>query len=104
LNDKNAIREALWVVAMACIALLLIVELYLSSTTMAAHLETGNGIISNSFWVFVAASLSACALVPYLLRDSKPKDFKIIAIVLTAIAPAAAVIFIALNLWRVTHS
>ena len=49
--------------------------------------------------MLVSVCLGLCALVPYLLKDAKPMDLKIIAILLTGIAPGALIGFVLFSLW-----
>jgi len=104
MDNKEELKEAFWIVAMACIGLLVIVDLHLSSTVMGEYLETGSATIPFSFWAFVALTLAVSAVIPMLLKDSKSMELRVIAVLLTSIAPAVATIFIALNLWQVTHA
>lgn len=103
MDEKNELKEAFWIVAMAAIGLLLIVDLHLSSKVMAVFLEEGRATIPISFWAFLAATLVVCALIPLLLKDSKSMELRVVAVLLTSIAPAIGAILIALNLWQVTH-
>jgi len=99
----NDHKEALWVVAMAGIGLLFLVILYQMGQVMAAHAETGQARISGTMWASVGTALSLCALIPYLLKDSKGLPFKVIAIVMTSIAPAVTILFIVANLLQLTQ-
>lgn len=100
MNDR---KEALWFAVVSGIGMLFIIILIESSEAVAAYAETQAGSIPGSYWALVCIFLSLCALVPYLLYNSKPMDFRISAIVLTAIVPAATVVFITLKLWSVMH-
>jgi len=99
----NDSKEALWVVAMAGIGLLFLVILYQMGQVMAAHAETGQARISETMWAGVAVALSLCAIIPYLLKDSKGLPFKVTAIVMTSITPAVTILFIVANLWHLTQ-
>jgi hypothetical protein len=101
-SDKTDIKEALWVTAMAVIGLLFLIVFRESGEVMATYAETGEVEISIVYWLLVAAFVFLCALIPVLLRDSEPL-FKVIAIALTAIAPAVTMAFVVANLWRLTH-
>lgn len=97
MNDK---KEAAWFAAVSIIGLLVLAILYQSSEIIAAHAGTADTGIPVIFWLSVVACLGLCALVPYLLKDSRPMDFKIIAILLTSVAPAVLIVFIVFSLWR----
>jgi amino acid transporter len=96
-NDK---KEAAWFAVVACIAMLVLVILYLSGPIIGAHIGMEETSTPGIYWVLVVVCLGLCALVPYLLKDSRPMDFKIIGILLTAVAPAAIIGFILFSLWR----
>jgi len=99
----NDMKEALWVVAMAGIGMLFVIIFYQSGQVIAEYTEMGEASISGTFWVCVAVALSLCAMVPYLLKDSKGLPFKLIAILLTAITPAVTVVLVVANVWQVIH-
>jgi hypothetical protein len=101
-SDKNDIKEALRFTVMAGIGLLFIIVLYQSGEVMATYTETGEGKVPVGYWPLVTVFLFLCALIPVLLRGSEPM-FKVIAISLTAIAPALAIAFVVANLWQFTH-
>ena len=97
MNDK---KEAVWFAVISIIALLIVVILHLSSGIIEAHAATQEASTPVVFWVLVVACLGLCALVPYLLKDSSPVEFKIIAILLTAVGPAVVIGFVLFALWR----
>lgn len=99
MNDK---KEAIWFGVVAGIALLVLVILYESSGIIGAQAGTEEASTPGVYWVLVMICLSLCALVPYLLNDSRPLDFKIIAILLTGVAPAVLVGFVLFSVWRST--
>lgn len=101
MNDK---KEAVWFATVAAIAWLVLVILYQSSQIIGAYAGTGDASIPGTYWLSVAVCLALCALVPYLLKDSKPADFKIIAIVLTSAAPAIVIAFALFSVWRAVSS
>ena len=84
----------------AGIALLVLVILYQSGEIIAARAVTEGVSIPGVYWIAVVACLSLCGLVPYLLKDSDPMDFRIIAILLTAVAPAVLIGYLLFSLWR----
>ena len=100
MNDN---KEALWVVAMAGIGLLFLVILYQMGQVMAAYTETGQARISGAMWACVGVALFLCAMIPYLLKDSKGLPFKVTAIVMTSIAPTVTILFIVANLLQLTQ-
>lgn len=102
MSDRTDIKEALWVTAMAGIGLLFLIVFYQSGQVMSTYAQTGQGEISLVYWLLVAAFLFLCTLVPVLLKDSEPL-FKVIAILLTAIAPAVTMVLVVANLWYLTH-
>ena len=97
MNDK---KEAAWFAVISVIAMLVLIILYQSGGTIEAHMGTEETSIPVVYWVLVVVCLGLCALVPFLLKDSTPMDFKIIAILLTAVAPAVLIGFILFSLWR----
>ena len=101
MNDK---KEAVWFAVVSIIALLVLVILHLSGEIIGARAGAGAEEVSipSVYWVFVVVCLSLCALVPYLLKESTPLDFKIIATLLTALAPAVLIGFVLFSLWRST--
>jgi hypothetical protein len=96
-NDK---KEAVWFAVVSAIALLVLVILHQSGEIIGARAAVEEASIPIVYWVLVVVCLSLCALVPYLLKESKPLDFKIIATLLTALAPAVLVGFVLFSLWR----
>lgn len=100
MNDK---KEAIWLVVVTGIGMLFLIIFQESNTLMTAYTETGEGEISGVLWALTALHLALCALVPYLLSKSEPLDFKISAILLTSVAPAAGTVFVVLNVWHVTY-
>lgn len=101
MNEK---KEAVWFAAVAAIAWLVLVILYQSSVIIGAYAGTENASIPGIYWLSVAVCLALCALVPYLLKDSRPIDFKIIAILLTSVAPAIVIVFVLFSLWQSVSS
>jgi len=101
-QSGNDIREAIWFAVVACIAMLVLVILYQSGPIIGLHAGTDDATTPGVYWFLIAVCLSLCAIVPYLLKNSKPADFKIIAILLTAAAPAAIIAFVLFSLWRAT--
>ena len=99
MNDK---KEAIWFAVVAGIALLVLAILHQSSGVIGAHTGTEEASTPGVYWILVVTCLSLCALVPYLLKDSRPLDFKIIAILLTGVAPAVLIGFVLFSLWRST--
>jgi len=97
MNDK---KEAIWFGVVAGIGLLVLIILYQSSGIIGLHAGTGQASNPGIFWVVVVLCLSLCALVPYLLKESTPRDFKIIAILLTSVAPAVLIGFVLFSLWN----
>jgi hypothetical protein len=98
-NDK---KEAIWFGVVAVIALLVLIILHQSSGVIGAHTGTEEASTPGVFWVLVVTCLSLCALVPYLLKNSSPLDFKIIAILLTGVVPAILIGFVLFSVWRST--
>jgi len=96
-NDK---KEAAWFAVVAGIALLVLVILYQSGEIIAARAMKEGVSIPGVFWISVVACLSLCGLVPYLLKDSQPMEFRIIAILLTAMAPVILIGYLLFSLWR----
>jgi hypothetical protein len=96
-NDK---KEAAWFAVVSVIALLILVILHQSGEIIGARAGMEEVSVPVVYWVFVVACLGLCALVPYLLRESTPLDFKIIAILLTALAPVVLIGFVLFSLWR----
>ena len=96
-NDK---KEAVWFAVVSVIALLILVILHQSGEIIGARAGLEEVSVPVVYWVVVVSCLGLCALVPYLLRESTPLDFKIIAILLTALAPAILVAFVLFSLWR----
>lgn len=88
---------------MAGIGILFLIILYQSGQVMAAYDESGQGNISVLYWVLVFAILALCALIPILLRDSEPMEFKVLAILFTAIVPVVALAFVVGNVWYLLH-
>jgi len=103
MDPRREIKEAFWIVAMAAIGLLFIVVMHQSSTVMERVEASGSGTIPGAFWVTVTVALVLCALIPWLVNESREGGVRIIAILLTAVAPAGTILFVAWNLWRVTH-
>ncbi len=99
MNDK---KEAIWFAVVAGIALLVLVILHQSSGVIGAYTGTKEASTPGVYWVLVVTCLSLCALVPYLLKNSSPLDFKIIAVLLTGVAPAVLIGFVLFSLWRST--
>lgn len=99
MNDK---KEALWFAVLAGIGMLFLLLFYVTDRITAAHLATGESSIPVLYWLLVAIPLLLCSLVPFLLRGSEV-FFRINAIVLTAILPAVAIVFLACNLWYTMH-
>lgn len=97
MNDK---KEAAWFAAVSVIAVLVLIILYQSGEIIAARAVTEGVGIPGVFWISAVACLSLCGLVPYLLKDSEPMDFRIIAILLTAVAPAILIGYLLYSLWR----
>ena len=97
MNEKN---EAVWFAVVAGIALLVLIILHQSGEIIGAYAAIEEASIPGVYWLFVAICLDLCALVPYLLKESRPMDFKIIAILLTAVAPTVLIGFILFSLWR----
>jgi Na+/alanine symporter len=97
INDK---KEAVWFAAVAIIALLVLIILFQSNNIIEAYEKAGSASIPGTFWLIVGICSSLCALVPYLLKESKPIDFRIIGIVLTGVAPATLIVFVLFSLWR----
>ncbi len=97
MNDK---KEAAWFAVISVIAMLVLIILYQSGGIIEAHMGTEETSTPVVYWVLVVVCLCLCALVPFLLKDSTPMDFKIIAILLTAVAPAVLIGFILFSLWR----
>ena len=95
MNDKY---EAVWFAVLAGIGMLFLLLFHVTGRITAAHLATGESSIPVLYWLLVAVSLLLCALVPFLLRGSE-LFFRINAIVLTALLPAVAIVFVASNLW-----
>ncbi len=92
------IREALWVAAMACMGLLLLVLLHQSSDVMEETAKSGERKIPVSFWVSATSFLVVNISVFPLLKDSRPVGFKLLAYILTGIAPTVVLLFVVLNL------
>jgi len=99
--DLRAVREAMWVSCMAAIGILVLLLLHLSGKVMARQAALGEATIPTGFWLVVVALLALCALVPWLLRDSQPPSFRVLATLLTALIPAAVTLFLVVNLWIV---
>jgi len=99
MNDK---KEAVWFAVLAGIGILFLLLFYVTGRITAAHLATGKSSIPVLYWLLVAIPLLLCALVPILLRGSE-LFFRINAIVLTAVLPAVAIVFLACNLWYAMH-
>lgn len=97
MNEK---KEAIWFAVVAAIGVLVLVILYQSSGIIEAYSGAEGAHTPAFYWVLVSLCLGLCALVPYLLSNSKPMDFKIIAILLTAVAPAVVIGFVLFSLWR----
>lgn len=97
MNDK---KEAAWFAVVAGIALLVLVILYQSGEIIAARAVTEGVSIPGVFWISLVACVSLCGLVPYLLKESKPMDFRILAILLTAVAPMILIGYLLFSLWR----
>ena len=97
MNEK---KEAIWFAVVAAIAVLVLVILYQSSEIIEAHSGAEEAHTPGFYWLLVSVCLGLCALVPYLLNNSRPMDFKIIAILLTAVAPAVLIVFVLFSLWR----
>jgi preprotein translocase subunit SecG len=101
-TDKNRksleIKEALWVLSMACIGLLFVVLLHQSGGIMAEFSRSGDSTIPFSFWILVTVLLFFCVSVFVLLKSSESKDFKFTAMLLTGVVPIVAVLFIVINL------
>lgn len=103
MDARRQIKEAFWIVAMAVIGLLFIVVMHQSSTVMETVEATGRGTIPGAFWVTVTIALALCALIPWLVSEAREGGVRVIAILLTSVAPAGTILFVAWNLWRVTH-
>ncbi len=101
MTDLRAVREAMWVACMAAIGLLVLLLLHQSGEVMARFAATGRATIPVGPWVVATLSLTLCALIPWLLRDSQPRGFRVLAILFTALVPAALVVFLVANLWVV---
>ncbi len=99
MNDK---KEAIWFGVVAGIAMLVLVILHQSSGFIGAQAGTEEASIPGVYWVLVVTCLSLCALVSYLLKNSSPLDFKIIAVLLTGVAPAVLIGFVLFSVWRST--
>jgi hypothetical protein len=102
MTDLRAVREALWVACMAAIGLLVLLLLHLSGKIMVQVEAAGQAPITPGFWFVVALTLGLSALIPWLLRDSQPVGFRVLAVLFTALAPALLVLFLVVNLWVVT--
>lgn len=100
MNDK---KEAIWFVVVTCIGMLFLIIFQESNALMTSYTKTGEGEISAVLWALTALHLALSALVPYLLSKSEPLDFRISAILLTSIAPAAGTVFVVFNVWHVTY-
>lgn len=100
MTDLRAVREAMWIACMAAIGLLVLLLLHLSGEVMARFAATGAATIPARFWVAVVVSLALCALIPWLLRDSE-SGLRVLATLMTALAPAAVILFLVVNLWVV---
>ena len=92
------IREALWVAAMACMGLLLLVLLHQSSDVMGEYAQSGELKIPASFWLSAVSFLVVNFSVFPLLKNSKPVGFKVLAYILTGIVPTVVLLFVVLNL------
>ena len=99
MNDK---KEAVWFAVVSVIALLVLVILQQSGEIIGARAAAEEVSIPGVYWALIVVCLSLCALVPYLLKESTPLDFKIIATLLTALAPAVLIGFVLFSLWRST--
>jgi len=101
MTDLRAVREAMWITCMAAIGLLVLLLLHLSGKAMAHFAEAGQATIPTGFLLVAAVTLALCALIPWLLRDSESRGFRVLAIVMTALLPAALTLFLVVNLWIV---
>ena len=99
-RSPNEKKEAIWFGVVAVIALLVLVILHQSGEIVADFMMLEEPSVPVIYWVLIVVCLSLCALVPYLLKDSKEMDFKIIAILLTSVAPIALICFILFSFWR----
>jgi len=94
------IKEALWVASMSGIGILFLMLLNKSGRIMAEFSESGIGTIPISFWIVTTLILCLCISVFILLKDSHSKEFKVVGIVLTGIAPAVATLMIVLSVLK----
>lgn len=99
-QSGNDIKEAIWFAVVACIAMLVLIILYQAGPIIGLHAGTDEATTPAVFWILIVVCLSLCAFVPFLLKNSKPMDFKIIAILLTAVVPAVIIAFLLFSLWR----
>lgn len=97
MNDKN---EAVWFAVVSIVALLILVILHQTGGIVGARAGAEVVDIPSVYWMLVVVCLSLCMLIPYLLKDSESMGFKVIAIILTAIAPTVVVGFALFSLWR----
>ena len=96
-NDK---KEAIWFAVVSIVALLVLVILHQTGEIVGARTGAEVANIPGVYWMLVVVCLSLCMLVPYLLKDSKSMEFKVIAILLTGLAPTVVVGFALFTLWR----
>jgi cytochrome bd-type quinol oxidase subunit 2 len=96
-NDK---KEAIWFAVVSIVALLVLIILHQTGEIVGARTGAEVANIPSVYWMLVVVCLSLCVLVPYLLKDSKSMEFKVIAIILTALAPTVVVGFALFSLWR----
>ena len=97
MNDR---KEAVWFAVVSVISLLILVILHQTGEIVGARAGAEVASIPSVYWMLVVVCLSLCALVPYLLKDSKSMEFKVIATILTALAPTVVVGFALFSLWR----